>query len=879
MPSAAPARWFARLRGALPANGLSLYYFAILFALAYLVNEFVEDVRHTQAEHHHQLQHEARTAAARFESSFLSWETSLSGVAEMNCVQKKESIPCQERFARLLTRFPDAVSLGAYDLNGQLIASSGLPIRLPEALVSDNPQPPPLSQTRKLFDPRPYPATGEPIGAMTAPLFDRAGQYDGGLWVEFSMKYLRNALLVNSDLNPIQHPVSNAILVLNHEGKIIDAPEEHRSWVGQALKTLVDTPGAVSATHHAMTVPGFSFKAQDKRYHAVIVPIYKDGWQVLAIHAEQGMLDLLAVSLRAASLHSIPIALLILIIAANMMRARRAELALRASESDLRLALAQTEQQVQARTKSLSESQARYRALFDLAPSAVALVGADGTILDANRNALILTGYSREELLECKFADLFPTDHLSETADAVDHSDVPDISLSGREVLAKQKNGREFQVLLNTTLLPGEADETDETDETAKAGAAPLFLAAWSDLSDWVRTQEQMRFSQKMQAVGVLAGGIAHDFNNLLAIVMGHTQLIQDAAPANSPIRSFAEKIAKSATRARSIIKQLLDFSRQSDEAPRLMSLATELSDIQTLLVASNPRHITLNFRLEEAISPIWAVPHQIQQVIINLINNASDAIGESPGTVDISLTEEHRSADTPTLVGKLLDGRYAVLRIKDSGGGIDERALSQIFLPFFTTKEVGRGTGLGLAVVRGIMEECGGAIRVLTHPGSGSTFELFFPVAEGTLFTLEAQLPAAQGFQEIVLVVDDEPDVVEAYMTFLKNCGFRPVYEASGPAALAYLAQQQTARPEDRVRAIMTDLVMPGMDGLHLTKALHARWPDLPVLLMTGRSDRLSQEMKSAAGLAGVISKPVEPQVIANELRRVIDAVKVASA
>lgn len=836
-------QWVRRGKHFLSGNTNGLVYLAIVLSLAYTVFEFNEDIAHDDAIIQRQIELNSRMAALNLESYFRSWEKALSGIAETSCLRTKDAGICRDLFQRLPARFPDVINLAAIDRDGLLYASTLLSAGYPgkSEAASNFFHETKNGRPRHFIDPQTNTLSNEE-GGMATRLSGHDGRFDGLFVITFRFDELRRHALNGAISDEME------VLIVNRQTRVIDAPRRHRLWIGKTLRELAgeaSMPTSGGAT--------FDLRDGENQYNAHLRWVADDGWGVVAYRKSPGLVASMLPKERMAFIYFLPIALLVLILSANMMRARRAETALNESENLLRTALAETEIKVIERTQMLTESEARYRTLYDQAPCAFAILDTKGNIIDVNENTSSITGYSRAELLQLNVNAIATIESPEKTLGRID-TELP-CEANRQQTTAQRKDGSRFPVMINACPIP------------RSATSPPRLLTIWSDLSEIKQSQDRLRFSQKMEAVGILAGGIAHDFNNLLAIVMGHAQLVHDTAIKDSPTQSYAQKITKAATRARSIIRQLLDFSRNSDEAPRTMSLATELAEIETLIVASHPRHIKLSFTVEDLVKPINAVPHQVQQVIINLINNACDAIGTQEGTVDVSLSEENRVEDNSPIVGKLETARYAVLRIKDSGPGISEAALNEIFLPFFTTKEVGRGTGLGLAVVRGIMEEAHGAIRVLNRPSGGCCFELFFPLSQGAVEHMNQLSPTSQGHAEKVLLVDDEADVVEAYIAFLKHCGYCPLFANSGYEALQIIATQG-----HDIRAVITDLVMPEMDGLELAATLQTILPRLPVLLLTGRSDRLSTSTLAESKIVGVITKPVEPQVIASELRRAID-------
>ena len=505
----------------------------------------------------------------------------------------------------------------------------------------------------------------------------------------------------------------------------------------------------------------------------------------------------------------------------------------------------------------IREMQQRLQSIVEASRDAILLVGSSGRILYGNPGAERFLGWSASELSGLPVEAVIPEDqHLWQGAalEAILGGRVT-VSNAPIEIEVLHRDGRRIPAELSLA-------SWEENGQT-------LFGGILRDIGERRQAQDRLQFTQKMEAVGILAGGIAHDFNNLLAIMLGHGQLIQDRHPEGDPTRSSAEKINKAVLKARALIKQLLDFSRASDEAPKIMSLVEELREVESLIRLSVPKQVELRIQSSPALAAVRAVPHQIQQIFINLINNACDAIGGRRGTVEVALTEEVVDARIATADGVIPPGHYVVARVTDNGPGISEEIHDRIFLPFFTTKEIGRGTGLGLSVVRNIVRQSGGYIRVYNRLSGGACFELHFPLIESALPTAEAETPEIAGRGEPVLFVDDEPEVVEAYCEFLLQAGFAPRVLSSPQDALAELQ-----RHPDDTRIVVSDLVMPGMDGLEFAHAIHRFLPGMPVLLLTGRGERVTQDQMKHCGVASLIAKPAEPRLLAAEIRRTLDRV-----
>jgi signal transduction histidine kinase len=387
----------------------------------------------------------------------------------------------------------------------------------------------------------------------------------------------------------------------------------------------------------------------------------------------------------------------------------------------------------------------------------------------------------------------------------------------------------------------------------------------WSfrDVTRQRQLQDQLRQSQKLEAIGQLAGGVAHDFNNLLTVISGHVYVLLDETPENESL----EEIRKAADRAASLTQQLLAFSRRQVLQPRVIVLRDVVKDILPML----RRLITENIELGAALtteSRVKADPGQLQQVIMNLALNARDAM-PAGGRLTISVSEATIEDDKTFACVDVPPGQYMVLTVRDTGVGMDTLTQARMFEPFFTTKGAGKGTGLGLAMVYGIVAQSGGCIRVSSELGRGSVFEVYLPRVDEAL-----PLPSPNGNgvrkhgTETVLLVEDDEAVRSFASDVLKRWGFRVHVAHDGEHALALW---DTLSGD--VDLLLTDVVMPKMSGTVLADRLRTVKPDLHVLFMTGYTDDALAHHVAPATTPNFIQKPFVPQVLAERIRSLLDA------
>jgi signal transduction histidine kinase/CheY-like chemotaxis protein len=392
------------------------------------------------------------------------------------------------------------------------------------------------------------------------------------------------------------------------------------------------------------------------------------------------------------------------------------------------------------------------------------------------------------------------------------------------------------------------------------------------DITDHKNLEEKVRQSQKMEAIGQLAGGVAHDFNNLLAVIRGNADLaLMEAEESSSAeTRDCLQQIASAVDRAANLTRQLLVFSRKQGMQPRILQLNDVLGNITKMLNRIIGEHIELRCELCPTLSAIHADAGMLEQVIVNLVVNARDAMPRGgvltiqTERVDIDPARARRNAEART-------GNFVRLRVKDTGTGITPEHLPHIFEPFFTTKQVGKGTGLGLATVYGIAKQHQGWVEVQSSPGVGSTFDVFFPMAEareaGSDRTPEK---AISGGSETILMVEDEASVRTVSRRVLESRGYHILEASSGPEALEVYAKHK-----ERIQLLLTDMVMPGgMSGFDLGERLRKITPSLKVVFMSGYSTELTGKDTSffRRTRSHFLQKPCTARDLLDTVRRCLD-------
>ena len=408
------------------------------------------------------------------------------------------------------------------------------------------------------------------------------------------------------------------------------------------------------------------------------------------------------------------------------------------------------------------------------------------------------------------------------------------------------------------------ARRADGTEANVRASAnlfhdpvsgARRMIATFDDVTERVRLEEQLRQSQKMEAVGALAGGIAHDFNNILTVILSLGSVMSDALPEGSPVRADLEEIVATARRAEGLTRQILAFARQQVTDPVDLDLNATIAGATKLLERLIGEHIAVRLSLAPSLPHVHADPRQLEQVLMNLAVNSRDAM-TGGGTLAISTFALPPVEGGPPRVE---------LVVRDTGSGMDPATRARAFEPFFTTKAPGRGTGLGLAVVQGIVQQCGGTASLDSTPGRGTVVRIVLPGRPARPARVEAQ-PAPTPVVppgRTVLLVEDEERVRRVAARCLERAGYRVLAVADGEDALRISAATRS------IDLLLTDVVMPGMSGPRVAEKLRAARPALPVLFMSGFSQDLPEPLAPPAG--SLLQKPFTPEQL---VARVADAI-----
>ncbi|HLA78359.1 MAG TPA: PAS domain S-box protein, partial [Vicinamibacteria bacterium] len=488
--------------------------------------------------------------------------------------------------------------------------------------------------------------------------------------------------------------------------------------------------------------------------------------------------------------------------------------------------------------EALRESERRFREIVETANEGIWVVDPEGNTGFVNPRMGEILGYSTEEMAGKTLFDFMDEAGLALAQTALD--DLPPGATSRHQLRFRRKDGSELWALVSTSPV---------TDRGGRYAGVVNLIA---DISDHKRSEEALRQAQKLESLGVLAGGVAHDFNNLLAVILGQNSLALGKLPPGHGARGNLEKAITAVNRAADLAGKMLSYSGKGHFEIKQLDLSALIREGQSLYQAAVPKNVSLVLDLPDDLPPVDADAGQIRQVLMSLILNGAEAIGEAAGTVRVTTGTAKVGALDEALwrhTGQpLAPGRYVSVEVRDNGGGMDAETIPRIFDPFFSTKFVGRG--LGLAATLGVVRGHQGGIRVESVPGQGSVFTLVFPLAKAA--RAAAPRPTGRPRSGAILVVDDEAVLREVVREVLETEGY-PVWEASeGQEALDLFAPDPSA-----VALVLLDLSMPGMGGEEAFKHMRQLDPEVQVVLTSGFSEAEATRHFGGLGLAGFIQKP----------------------
>lgn len=568
---------------------------------------------------------------------------------------------------------------------------------------------------------------------------------------------------------------------------------------------------------------------------------------------------------------TVPIGLLVtiaLVMAARSFSLRAEERLLRQQEIERQVAIktaelaeanrkltAEIAERLQAE-KALGESESRFRGLFDNMSSGVVVLRAAGpeiaasVVIDLNQAAERIEGARKEEVV-------------------------------GRPLLETLPNFARYG-MFGTLLRVWESERPEHAPATYREGEKVVgwrenyvyklpsgeVIVVYDDVTERNRMEENLRQAQKLESIGTLAGGIAHDFNNILTPIIGFAELCLINTDRDSANHRQLEQIVRSAKRAAELVKQILAFSSRAEQDRGILLAQSVFSEALELLRGTLPSTIEIRSRIDVSCRPVVSAPSEIQRVVMNLCTNAYHAMREKGGVLTIEYCEVELGQNATKAAIGLAPGKYARLTVSDTGQGMDPATLRRIFEPYFTTKRLGEGSGLGLATVHGIMRSHGGAIMAQSELGRGSTFRAYFPIS----FEVVLQPKTNEAGSHVtsitgrVLLVDDEPMIVDVWRAALEAAGVVVSAFTRSTEALAALK----ANP-DQFDAVVTDQTMPGLTGLELARGILALRPDLPIVLATGYSEHVNEELARTVGIRKYLNKPLAITELVQAVREVL--------
>jgi PAS domain S-box-containing protein len=504
--------------------------------------------------------------------------------------------------------------------------------------------------------------------------------------------------------------------------------------------------------------------------------------------------------------------------------------------------------------EALRESESRFRNLFDLSPQAICLTELEtGKLVDVNHKLCELTKYAKEEVLGLNVSEV----GFCEEADR------------NRFIEALQSSGEVKGLEMDFKTKDNSMLHAHVFARIIRIAGVSYILSIFHDRTEQVGLEAQLRQAHKMESIGTLAGGIAHDFNNILGIIIGNAELALDDIPEENPARLNLEEIRIAGARAKDVVCQLLSFARKKNLEKKPINIVPIIQESLKLLRSSIPASIDIRQKIAKDVDTILADPTQINQVLINLCTNADHAMPDG-GILEIRLKNLELDEETRARHPNLSPGHYVNLMVSDTGHGIPPDEIDRIYDPYFTTKEVGKGAGMGLAVVHGIVMNHNGAIFADSEVEKGTTFNLFFPVTERQPVS---EIPVVENLpegKERILFIDDDKSIAYVGRHRLERLGYQ-VETRTNPVEALELFRDEPGRFD----LVITDMAMPQMTGDILVREILKIRPDLPTIICSGFSEKMDEEKAKEIGIRQYIEKPLDRSELAKVVRRVLGSPK----
>jgi len=505
--------------------------------------------------------------------------------------------------------------------------------------------------------------------------------------------------------------------------------------------------------------------------------------------------------------------------------------------------------------ETLKKEKEKFRIFTEMSPLGVSLIDVDGRYQYVNPKFRELFGYSMQDLSSGRewFRKAFPEPHYRKQVIRTWINDL------------KGSAAGEVRPRIYTVRCHDGTDKIIHFRPVTMENGDQFVI--YEDITERKQLEAHLQQAQKMEAIGTLAGGIAHDFNNILAAIMGYGELLAFEMPKDTAAWQNLQAVMKSSHRAKDLVGQILAFSRQNELNLRPVQISSIIKEAMKMLRASLPTTIEIRREIETTRGIVNANPTQIHQVLMNLCTNAGHAMREKGGVLGVSLSRVQLTSEKQLPHPDLSPGAFLKLRVSDTGHGMTGDKLSRIFDPYYTTKEAGEGTGLGLAMVRGIVRAHGGAVTVESVPDKGSVFEVYLPEVQAKVAAKAASVEAYRKGSETILFVDDEQALATMSKQMLELLGYKAVTRTSSVEAFELFQHDP-----NRFDLVITDMTMPNMTGEKLARKILAIRPDIPVILCTGYSEQINEPRAKELGIRAFVMKPLVMRDLSNKIRDVLD-------